>query len=460
MVTIRNKKVLITSTESQIDQKSRRLALTALEAALEAADPKAIIESKVTLKKQLLTIDRKSFDLNRFENIYVVGGGKASGHMAETLEKLLGDSITRGTLNILHGTKRWYNLDRIVLNEANHPLPDEAGMEGAKRIMDLATQATEKDLVICLLSGGASSLMPLPCKDVTLDEKKILTKALLSSGATINEINTVRKHISGLKGGWLARKAYPATVISLILSDVVGDPLDIIASGPTVPDPSTFGQAIQVLKNRGLWTQAPESIKRTLLGGKRGQIVETPKPDDVTFERVHNFVVGNNRTACLAVCDRLRSAGLKVLLLTSYVEGEAEEVGTFLGAIAQEIIKSGNPISKPCAVVVGGETTVKVAGQGIGGRNQEIALGAALKIAGLDRVVVASINTDGLDGPTDAAGALIDGKLVSCVREVGLEVEDFLRNNNSYTLLSKLNSLIFTGFTGTNVNDISLLIIR
>lgn len=459
MVKIENKRELVNNSRSAKDQEARRLALSGLEAALGAADPRSIIKSKVALKWPLLKINRKSFDLRSFENIFVVGGGKASGLMAEALERILGDRVTAGLINIPYGNRSQYKVRRIMLQEANHPVPDEAGMKGAKRILDLASQANENDLIICLISGGGSSLMPLPLGEVSLHDKRALTEALLRSGANINEINAVRKHISEFKGGWLAKRAYPATTISLLLSDVVGDHLDVIASGPTVPDPTTFEDAIKVLKRYGLWTEAPESVRRILLDGKKGRIPETPKPDDAVFKRVHNFVVSNNRSACLAAHSKLRNAGLNVLSLTSYMEGEARHVGVMLAAMAQEISTSGNPISKPAGIIAGGETTVTVVGEGVGGRNQEIALSAALKMVELDGVVVASINTDGLDGPTDAAGALADGKTIIRSWELGLSAEDFLRANDSYTFFSKLDDLIFTGFTGTNVNDISIIIV-
>jgi len=458
VVKIQNKKKLIGNARSPLDKKARELALNALEAALEAADPRAIIKSKVQLKGNMLQMGEQTFNLGDL-NIYVVGGGKASGAMAEALEEVLGDRITNGTVNILHGTSHQFKTQRIRLHEAGHPVPDEAGVEGTLRILDLADRADEKDLLICLISGGGSSLMPSPRGDVTLPDKKRITEALLRSGATINEFNTVRKHISDFKGGWLAKRAYPATVISLLLSDVVGDPLDVIASGPTVPDTTTFRDAIWVLKKYELWAQAPESVRKTLLDGERGILAETPKADDAAFKRVHNIVVGNVRSAGLAALNRLRNNGLHTLFLTASMEGEARHIGAMFASITQEIGASGNPISKPAGIVIGGETTVTVTGKGKGGRNQEIALGAALKIVGLDGAVVASINTDGLDGPTHAAGALADGKTVLRARELNLNAENFLMNNDSYSFFSKLGDLIFTGPTGTNVNDISVIVV-
>jgi glycerate-2-kinase len=326
-------------------------------------------------------------------------------------------------------------------------------------MLEIAEQAEEDDLVICLISGGGSSLMPLPRGKISISDKRKITEDLLKCGATINEINTVRKHISEFKGGWLAKKVYPATILNLILSDVLGDPLDFIASGPTVPDSTTFSDAIKVLKKYGLWDRAPASIREVLLDGEKGLIPETPKADDEAFKKVYNVVFGNNRVASMAACDFLKSEGLNTLLLTSTLEGEARHVGTILASVAREVFASGNPIQKPAGIVAGGETIVTVTGRGLGGRNQEIALGAALKLCGLDGVVVASLSTDGVDGPTDAAGALVDGKTLTRAEKIGVIPEEYLAKNDSYNFFSKLGDLIFTGPTGTNVNDISVIVV-
>ncbi len=454
---IRNKDALIENAKTKLDRKARRLALDALEAALEAADPKTIVKSRVEMKGNILKIGQHKFDLKKFEDIYVVGGGKASGRMAEALESILGDHISSGKINVPYNSGP-YKTSKIAIQEASHPIPDEAGAKGARAILDLVSHAEKTDLVICVISGGGSSLMPLPRGRITLDDKRHVTDALLKSGATINEINTVRKHISEFKGGWLAKKAYPATVINLILSDVIGDPLDFIASGPTVPDSTTFDDAVSILKRYGLWKNMPPSVKTVLGEGQKGLIPETPKKEDNAFKKVYNVIIGNNRTASLAACSKLQEAGLQSLLLTSLLEGEARHVGTVLASITKEIEASGNPLPKPCGIVAGGETTVTVVGGGKGGRNQEIALSAALRIAGMDGVVVASLSTDGIDGPTEAAGALVDGKTIIRSGEHGLDAKGFLADNDSYTFFSKLGDLIFTGLTGTNVNDVSIIV--
>jgi len=457
MVEIINREELLSNARSPLDRKARKFVLMGLEAALQAADPKDVVKSNIKLTGNLLRIDDSSFDLDKFRRIFVVGGGKASGSMAEALEEILSDYITGGAINVPRYSGK-YRVKRILLQEASHPVPDEAGVKGTRYILNLVSEADEKDLVICLISGGGSSLMPLPRGDVSLHDKQVITEALLNSGATINEVNTVRKHISDFKGGWLAKRACPATVINLILSDVLGDPLGFIASGPSVPDSTTFQDAIEVLQRYRLWSGVPESVKKVLLDGKRGLITETPKKDDEAFKKVHNFVVGNNRLASLAAYSKLQNAGLTVLFLTSCLEGEARHVGTVFASVAREIEATGKPFPRPVGIVVGGETTVTVVGKGVGGRNQEIAMGAALRIQGLNGVAIGSISTDGIDGPTDAAGALADGKTIARAQELGLNAAELLMNNDSYSFFSELEDLVLTGPTGTNVNDVSIII--
>ena len=457
MITIENKDQLAKNGVTQLNQKARALALKSLEYALNAIDPKQLMKSKLLLKNSLLKVKGHSFDLKNFKNVYVIGGGKASGLMAEALEQILGQYITNGLVNIPHGIES--KTEIIKFQQASHPIPDKSGVEGTYRMLRIVEQAKKEDLVICLISGGGSSLMPLPRGGITIEDKREITNTLLKCGATINEINTVRKHISDFKGGWLAEKAYPATVLNLILSDVVGDHLDFIASGPTVPDSTTFSQAIKVLKKYGLWDKTPATIKKVLSDGEKGLIPETPKANDKAFKKVYNVVIGNNRSASLAALEQLRSAGLNTLLLTSTLEGEARHIGVMLASIAREVSISGNPVPKLAGIIAGGETTVTVTGKGLGGRNQEISLTAALKIGDLDGVVVASLSTDGADGPTDAAGAIVDGKTMLRAAEMSANPEEFLAENDSYNFFSKLGDLIFTGPTGTNVNDVSVIVV-
>jgi glycerate 2-kinase len=457
MVTVKNKAQLVRNGQTGLVKKARRLALNCLESAVNSVDPNAIIKSRVQVTNSTLKVDHYSFDLREFKHIYVVGGGKASGSMAAALEKILGNRITCGLVNV--PKKDMSKTGIIKLHAASHPIPDESGVEGTRRMLEIAEHAEEDDLVICLISGGGSSLMPMPRGGISIMDKKTVTDALLKSGANINEINTVRKHISDFKGGWLAKKAYPATILNLILSDVVGDPLDFIASGPTVPDSTTFRNAVNVLKKYCLWDSSPPHIREVLTDGERGIIPETPKADDKAFKKTFNLIVGNNRSASLMACEFLRKAGLNTLLITATLEGEAKQVGTVFATMAREVAASANPVPRPAAMIAGGETTVTVTGNGLGGRNQEIPLAASLKLAGLDGAVIASLSTDGVDGPTDAAGALADGKTLTRAAHAGLRPEQFLAENDSYHFFEKLEDLIFTGPTGTNVNDVSVIIV-
>jgi len=457
-VQIKNFSELLGNVVLNEDRGARRAILTILEAALYSVDPRMAISNHVRRINNLLLIGNMTFDLDGFERIFVVGGGKAGGAMAEALEEIVGDRLTEGLVNVLRGTKSSFQTRKILLNEAGHPIPDEDGVEGARKIIQLADMAKEKDLVICLISGGGSALMPLPAAGITLQDKQELTESLLKCGATIDEINAVRKHVSGLKGGQLAKAAHPATLVSLILSDVVGDPLDTIASGPTAPDTTTFNDAISVLKKYNLWkNMVPKTVTKWLEAGLRGKIPETPKPGDEVFDKTHNVIVGNNRTAALAACQEAKELGFNSLLLSSMVEGEARHVGTTYAGIMKEILDSNNPVPKPAVVIAGGETTVTVTGCGKGGRNQELVLSASLKIEGLRGVAIASIGTDGVDGPTDAAGAIADGQTIIRARDKRLDPKEFLMNNDSYHFFSKLGDLIFTGPTGTNVNDLTVM---
>jgi glycerate 2-kinase len=458
MIQIRNKDQLIKKTETNLAEKARAIALRSLEYALNSVDAETLLKSKVTLKNNRLQANTYSFDLSRFRNVYVVGGGKAAGSMAEALEETLGDCITEGAVNVPHGDEHETKI--IKLHGAGHPLPDEAGAAGTRYRLKIVEKADEDDLVIALISGGGgSSLMPLPRNGIPLQDKRELTDRLLKSGARITEINAVRKHLSGFKGGWLAKKTHPATVLNLIISDVVGDSWESIASGPTDPDSTTFNDARKVLLRYGLWEKTPNSIRQLISDGEKGLVPETPKAGDFCFEKVYSAVLGNSRSAAISALQHLRSEGLNTLLLTSTLEGEAKTVGTVLSSVAAEIAASGNPVPKPAGIVVSGETVVTVHGRGCGGRNQELALSAALTLLGIEGAVIVSVSTDGVDGPTDAAGAIVDGKTVERAKRLGLDPEEFLAENDSYTFFSKLGDLVFTGPTGTNVNDISLIII-
>jgi glycerate-2-kinase len=457
MSPIKNKNKILENSTTQTDRKVRNAILLAFDSALLSSNPYQLIIDNISVSDSILEVGSKQFDLNKFKNIIVIGGGKASGPMTQALEKLLGDRITHGIVNTLTETSVNYPTKKVHLNEAGHPIPTENGMSGARKMLELAENSCKDDLIICLISGGGSAMMALPKEGITLNDKRIVTQLLLRSGATINELNAVRKHLSDFKGGWLAKRAQPATLISLILSDVVGDPLDTISSGPTAPDQTTYQDVVDIFDKYKLSEKIPGSIKKILEMGLDGKIPETPKSDDSVFDNVHNIVLGNNRLACLAAKKKLTELGFNTLLLTSHMEGEAKDIGIFLGAIAKEIFSSNNPISRPAAVIVGGETTVTVKGKGLGGRNQEIVLSAASKIAKMEGVAIASIGTDGIDGPTDAAGAIVDGKSILRAQKSGLNNKKMLNDNDSYNFFSKIGDLIITGPTGSNVNDIAVV---
>jgi glycerate 2-kinase len=456
MIKIMNREKLIENGETSGIRRGRDLALRCLEEAVNAAEPKQLLKAKIKVENGKLQVESCTFDLGKFKHVYVVGGGKAGGKMAQAIEEILGKHVTAGIVNIPYGTRQKTNV--IELNEASHPVPDKAGVKGTSQIMAIAEQAKEHDLLICLISGGGSSLMSLPREGLSLKDKQALTNILLKSGAAISEINAVRKHLSAFKGGWLTKKAYPATVLNLVLSDVIGDPLDSIASGPTVPDTSTFSDAKKILENYNLWLNAPVSVRKVLSEGARGLLPETPKAGDIVFENVHNVIIGNNRTASLAAVDCLHSKGLNTLLLAGMLEGEAMEVGKALAKFANGVLVCNTPIPKPLGVVAGGETTVTVTGKGLGGRNQELVLSAALNLKVTEECVIASFSTDGVDGPTDAAGAIMDGYTLRRAKKLGLDPKKYLAANDSYHFFSKLGDLIRMEATGTNVNDISLIV--
>jgi glycerate 2-kinase len=457
MIEIKNRDKLIKNGCTSSTRRCRTLALECIEQAVNAANPKNLMKCKLEVKQDCLQIEGYSFDLAKFKHVYVIGGGKAGGKMAQAIEEILGKHVTSGIVNIPYGSRQLTHV--IELNEASHPVPDEAGVKGTIRIMALAEKAQENDLVICLISGGGSSLMPLPREGITLKDKQALTSILIKSGAEITEINAVRKHISAFKGGWLARKAFPATVLNIILSDVIGDPLDSIASGPTFPDKSTFSEAIEILKKYNLWMNAAVSIRRVLSEGERGLLEETPKIGDSAFKKVFTFIIGNNQTACCTAVDCLRSKGVTTQLLTGMLQGEAKEMGKVLARFANELLDYNVVINEPRAIVAGGETTVTVRGKGLGGRNQELALSAVLNFKEGEEWVLACFSTDGVDGPTDAAGAIVDGYTLKRAKKLGLDLERYLSSNDSYNFFVKLGDLIYTKATGTNVNDISIIVV-
>jgi glycerate 2-kinase len=434
----------------------RRAAVQILARALEAVDPYAVTASALQFDGQTVRLNGAPVPLAPRARVVVVGGGKAGGPMARAAEDAFGERIAVGLVVV----KRGYTvpLRRIALREAGHPLPDAAGEAAAAEILRMVSGLSERDLVVCLISGGGSALLPLPRERLTLDDKVHTTQLLLGAGADITEINTVRKHLSRIKGGQLARAASPARLLSVVISDVVGSPLDAIASGPTVPDPTTFADALAVLRKYGLMERVPGTVRAELERGDAGLAPETPKPGDPAFRRATTAVIAENRIAAAAAAAEAGRLGFHTRLLSTYVEGEAKEVGRVLAGIAREIAASGHPEPRPACVVCGGETTVTLSGTGKGGRNQELALSAGRTLAGLPAVLVVSFATDGTDGPTDAAGGVADGTSWARARAAGLDPARHLAEHNAYPLLKAIGDMIRVGPTNTNVNDLMLVL--
>jgi len=454
---IKNSNQLIQNGVSEALRKLRGDAITVLEAALNSVGPYKAVLNNLKIVDGKLRVGNFEASLDDLRKIVVIGGGKAGGAMAEAVESVLGDRVSGGCVNVLQGTEFRYNLKKIRLQGASHPIPNNDGVRGVAEMLMLISSMREKDLVICLISGGGSALMPYPAEGISLEDKQDVTSRLLMKGATIDDLNAVRKHLSAIKGGQLARRCYPTRVVSLILSDVVGDPLDTIASGPTSPDTTTFRDAVDVLKKYKLWDDICSQVRERLEYGVKKVIVETPKPGDEIFNHVTNIIVGNNSIAAESAAEAAEALGYNSLIVSTMVEGEAAEVGTVLAGIARELAAKGRPLKPPAAVIVGGETTVNVRGSGRGGRNQELALSLARRITGL-KAVAASLATDGIDGPTEASGAIVDGETSTKASKAGLSIEKFLAENDSHSFFKKIGDTIVTGPTGTNVNDLVLII--
>ena len=418
-------------------------------------DPGVAIQKVVRLKRQTLWMGNQPYQLSKYKRVVCVGAGKASGRMALAVERLLGKRLEGGIVVVKE--KRGCPTNQIHLREAGHPIPQKRGERAGKDIFELVRSLTREDLLIVVLSGGASSLLVAPIATIPLAAKQSTTNFLLRSGASIYEMNVIRKHLSGIKGGRLA-EATSATIIGLLLSDVVGDDVSTIGSGPTAPDPSTFQEAKTILRSYGVWKRIPRSVLDHIQKGIRGVVPETPKPGSPVFRRVNNLVIGNNDMAVTRMAKTAKSMGLRPVVLSTTLTGEAREVGHMVGALANKIHTSGQPLSPPVCFIWGGELTVSVKGKGKGGRAQEFALSAAQEIAGLPNVFVAGFGTDGIDGPTDVAGAVVDGRTVIRAKKKGLDVAKFLKQHDSYSFFKRAGGHISTGPTGTNVSDIYLLI--
>ena len=425
-------------------------AHTIFRAALDAGNPLAAIQRVLQRDGNRLRVQDHVYDPRR---VFVVGFGKASAAMAQAVEEIGGDLVVGGAVNVKY--EHVAPLQRIILTEAGHPLPDANGLRGTQKILDVLRAATPDDLVVCVISGGGSALLELPVAGVSLDDLRATTDVLLRAGATINELNTLRKHLSQVKGGQLARHT-PAPIVSLILSDVLGSPLDTIASGPTAPDSTTLADARAVIEQRGVREQLPACVVNHLA---RNDLPDTPKANDPIFARVQNVIVADNAIACDAALQTAHALGFHTLLLSTFVQGEARETAKLLAAIAREIAASNRPVARPACIIAGGETTVTVRGTGKGGRNQELALAAAIEIAGMREVVVLSGGTDGTDGPTDATGAMADGATLARSAERGMDARVFLANNDAYHFFAPLGDLIITGPTNTNLNDVMIVLV-
>ncbi|MFQ6109255.1 MAG: glycerate kinase [Candidatus Aminicenantales bacterium] len=433
----------------------RKDAEAIFHAGVKAVDPARAVRRHVRCQGEVLTVGGRTYDLKAFENVIVIGAGKASASMAQPLEEILGKRLKAGIVQVKYGHS--VPLKRIRVLESGHPVPDGAGVRGAAEIIQLVKSASEKDLVVFLISGGGSALLPSPVRGISLEDKQRTTQILLESGATIQEINALRKHISRVKGGRLARLAYPATLVSLILSDVVGDNIDSIASGPAVPDSSTFENCLQILKKYRIRNKIPPSVLEFLEKGARGEVEETLKPGDPAFRRTQNLIIGSNIIAARGAKRKADALGYNSLILSTFIEGETREVARVHAAIAKEILERNNPVSRPACIISGGETTITIRGKGLGGRNQEFVLAAAVEIDGLERVVVLSGGTDGTDGPTEAAGAIADGQTVRRAMLKSMNPEHYLQENDSYHFFKALGDLLITGPTLTNVMDLRLV---
>jgi glycerate 2-kinase len=427
----------------------REAARAIWRAALAAGDVAPLLRSRLRLDGDVLAAGDFRFELGDRARVIVLGAGKAGASMARALEAILGDRISDGFVVVKDAHR--LPSERIELAEAGHPVPDARGLAASARLLALAETATADDLVIVLISGGGSALTPAPAPPVTLEDKQAVTRLLLAAGATIGELNTVRKHLSRFKGGLLAREAWPATVLMLALSDVIGDPLDVIASGPTVPDPTHFADALSVLERRGVIVRAPASVLERLRAGARGDIPETPKPGDRAFERVSNLVVGNNALVADAARVAAEALGYRATLLTLALEGEARHV-------AGDLLIRARGLPSGSCLIAAGETTVTVRGAGRGGRCQELALAAALGLSADEGLAVLAAGTDGTDGPTDAAGALVDAGTVGRGRAAGLDPERTLADNDANAFLAASGDLIVTGPTNTNLLDLYLVL--
>ncbi|MBK5114822.1 MAG: glycerate kinase [Candidatus Heimdallarchaeota archaeon] len=432
---------------------ARKIALEIINEGIKAADPKKAIHDSIKLVKSEIKFSNGSnFLLSDISRLFVIGAGKATAMMAEALEKILGQHIHAGQINVPENSvKQKLNLKNIQYNIAGHPLVTSGTISGTKKIIEMIDELSSSDLVICLISGGGSALLELPVEGITLEDLSELFHILTEVGATIHELNTIRKHISQVKGGKLAQLIQPAKVISLVISDVIGDTLDTIASGPTAPDLTSWHTTEQIINKYGIMHKLPLSVQQVVKEGLTREINETLKPDNSTFANVENIIIASNTKSCNAMKEYANQKKYSPIIISTEISGEAREVG-------KEFAEKAKRMDNNSVLIAGGETTVTIQGNGLGGRNQELALAASQIIAGKKRIVIASLGSDGIDGPTDAAGALVDGYTALSGSKMKLEIDDFLNNNDSFNFLKQTNNLIFTGPTGTNVMDFIVVV--
>ncbi len=453
MKLIKNLEKLISNGGTLKNKKGRELVLKTMEEAIKSVLPRNLIKKNIIIKDQTLIIGNNyiNIDLNKVSNIYLIGGGKASKEMALGLLDILNDRINAGVINIPRGSQTNDLTDKkIKFIETGHPIPTKEGMNGVLKMLEIVEKAKSDDLIFCLISGGGSALMPLPANGITINDLKIMNKILLGAGMPINEINVLRKHCSKVKGGQLVMKN-KAMFITLIISDVLNDPLDIIASGPSVPDESTFFEAMNIIKKYNLENKLPKSILNFIKDGLDGKALETPKKSDLIFKNVKNYVLGNLNIACESALNYAKKYGIPCKRISSSIEGEASQVGI-------NLINELSLNKRPIVLIGGGETTVTLKGRGKGGRNQELILSAIRKIEN-EGIIIGAIGTDGIDGNSDAAGAIADSSIAEKAKISSLDINKFLINNDSYNFFKKIgDGLIFTGYTGTNVNDLYILV--
>ncbi|MDH4085145.1 MAG: glycerate kinase [Nitrospira sp.] len=425
-------------------------------AGLNAADPYRALLDRVSFDGHALQVGRRIYNLSQVDRVIAVGAGKASARMGQALERALGPRLEDGLVIVKTG--HTLPTKRIAVLEAGHPIPDRAGLHATQRLLGLVKNLSPRDLLVVLLSGGASSLLPAPVPGVTLTDKQRTTRLLLRSGATINEINVVRKHLSLVKGGGLASSTH-AKIVTLILSDVIGDDLGSIGSGPTVGDPTTFADAVGVLKRYKIWRSVPAAVRHYLNRGQRGIAPETLKPGSRRVRSVHHQIIGNNRIMVEAVSHTADMLGLRTIQFSTAIKGDASLAAKRLTALAKTIAAGHRIMKRPCCVVAGGEPTVTVSGKGKGGRAQEFAAAAACEIAGLPNTWVVALGSDGTDGPTDAAGAIVSGETLARAKKLGVNLHSAVNRHDTYPALKTLGCHIHTGPTGTNVNDLYLLLL-